>query len=181
MQVYKSGQLSVYRPCFNDIPSNLVKRGLLLIILAISLIIIIICWLKTLRKQRTTTQSVLNKFWVPEDEKYDNPLVGVGAGFGRTRPNSFENECKDDDEDDDLFSDILHTRDCLGTKEDSVVPVAIQTFSLVLLNPERVEIPRNDPGLTVISADYQKKEKVQTPLLVMTSFPQPWEFKQSSR
>ena len=73
-----------------------------------------------------------------------------------------------------MFSDILHTRDCLGTKEDSVVPVAIQTFSLVPLNPERVEIPRNDPGLTVISADYQKKEnveKVQTPLLVMTSFP----------
>ena len=70
----------------------------------------------------------------------------MGAGFGRTRPDSFASECKDDDEDDDfsspqsprLFSDILHTGDQLGTKEDSVVPVAIQTFSLVPLNSERV-------------------------------------------
>ena len=93
----------------------------------------------------------------------------MDAGFGRTRADSFASECKDDDEDDDfsppqpprLFSDILHTGDQLGTKEDSVVPVAIQTFSLVPLNPEKVEIPRNDPGLTVISADYQKKEIVE--------------------
>ena len=64
--------------------------GLLLIRLAIALDIVIICWLKAaLRKQISTTKSVSNKFWVPEDERGNNPLVGEGFG-----PDSIASECK---------------------------------------------------------------------------------------